>query len=81
LLFRCVCLLFARRRVVGGWSLAYPVEDIGSGCDAELRVVRRVCFRLPLWFVCCTESRVPMSVIAVGQRDGLADWWSMMEGS
>jgi len=27
----------ARRRVDGGWSLAYPVK--GGGCDGELRVL------------------------------------------
>jgi len=39
LLFWCVCLLFARRRVGGGWSLAYPGEVEGGGCDVEVRVV------------------------------------------
>ena len=90
LLFRWVCLLlFARRRVVGGMEcVAYPVADEGGGCDAELRVVLLmgatcVCFKIG--FVVCElswiESRDPMSVSVVGQRGGLADWWSMMEGS
>jgi hypothetical protein len=77
-------LLFARRRVVGGMEcVAYPVAGEGGGCDAELRVVVLLMGATCVFqrWVSWIESRDPMSVSVVGQRGGLADWWSMMEGS